>query len=261
MLMLRGGKDNKITTIQFERQVNMKILTEATPTSPKFMVYSLPGMGKTSLASKMKKSLIIDIEGGANYINTPRTEQVTSLDSFYEIMVELWKSPVREYDYIVIDTVDWLVRLIVEKVAGINKQHLDETLNRSNGGYGNGKQILENHVRTRLLPMLVEMSKKGYGICLLAHADKKDMMDSDGTMLEQITPKIDPNTLNAFVEWCDAIFYLKKDMAGNRILQLDSDGTALAKNRTGMTGELSLNDVDINEILKADEVLRKEKAK
>lgn len=228
----------------------MKVLTQATPTSPKFMVYSLPGMGKTSLASKMEKSLIVDIEGGANYLDTPRTEQITSLDEFYEVMVELWKTPKREYDYIVIDTVDWLVRLMVEKVAGINKQHLDETLNRSNGGYGNGKQVLENHVRTRLLPMLVEMNKKGYGICLLAHADKKEMLDSDGTTIEQITPKIDPNTLNAFVEWCDAIFYLKKNIKGDRILQLESDSVALAKNRTGMRGEVNLSETDVNKILK-----------
>ncbi len=232
----------------------MKILREATPTSPKFMVYSLPGMGKTTLASQMKNSIIIDLEGGANYIKTARTEQITKLNDFYEVLVELWKAPKREFDYIVIDTVDWLVRLIVEDVAGIDKNHLTETLNRSNGGYGNGKQVLENHVRTKLLPMLVAMNKKGYGICLLAHADKKDMLDSDGTTIEQITPKIDPVTLNAFVEWCDAIFYLKKDANGKRILQLNSDDIALAKNRTGIeSGEVDLSEVDINKILTGKE--------
>ena len=51
----------------------MKVLKQATPTSPKFMVYSLPGVGKTTLASKLKNSFIVDIEGGANYIDTPRT--------------------------------------------------------------------------------------------------------------------------------------------------------------------------------------------
>ena len=232
----------------------MKILREATPTSPKFMVYSLPGMGKTTLASEMKNSIIIDLEGGANYIKTARTEQITKLEDFYAVLVELWKAPEREFDYIVIDTVDWLVRLIVEDVAGIDKNHLSETLNRSNGGYGNGKQILENHVRTKLLPMLVAMNKKGYGICLLAHADKRDMLDSDGTTIEQITPKIDPVTLNAFVEWCDGIFYLKKDATGKRILQLNSDDVALAKNRTGITtGEVDLAEVNINKVLTGKE--------
>lgn len=228
----------------------MKILTEATPTAPKFMVYSLPGMGKTTLASSLEKSLILDIEGGANFIKTPRTEQITRLDVFYSNLVELWKAPTREFDYIVIDTVDWLVRLIIESVAGIDKNHLEETLNRSNGGYGNGKQVLENNVRSKLLPMLIALNKKGYGICLLAHADKKTMLDSDGTSIEQIAPKIDPTTLSAFMEWCDAIFFLKKDMAGDRVLQLESDAVAVAKNRTGMSGEWNLNtDGDINKLL------------
>lgn len=232
----------------------MKILREATPTSPKFMVYSLPGMGKTTLASQMKNSIIIDLEGGANYIKTARTEQITNIEDFKSVMVELWKAPKREFDYIVIDTVDWLVRLIIEDVASIDKNHLSETLNRSNGGYGNGKQVLENHVRTWLLPLLVAMNQKGYGICLLAHADKKDMMDSDGTTLEQITPKIDPVTLSAFVEWCDAIYYLKKNVSGDRILQLNSDDVALAKNRTGVReNEVNLSEVDINNILMGKE--------
>lgn len=232
----------------------MEILREATPTSPKFMVYSLPGMGKTTLASKMKNSIIIDLEGGANYINTARTKQITNVETFKSVLVELWKTPKREFDYIVIDTVDWLVRLIVEDVAEIDKNHLDNTLNRSNGGYGNGKQVLENHIRTWLLPLLVALNQKGYGICLLAHADKKEMLDSDGTTIEQITPKIDPVTLNAFIEWCDAIFYLKKDATGKRILQLSSDDVALAKNRTGITtSEIDLSEVDINSILTGKE--------
>lgn len=230
----------------------MKIIAEKTPLAPKFMVYSSAGVGKTTLASNLKNSLIIDIEGGANFLDTPRTPQVTSLEEFYSIMVELWKAPEREFDYIVIDTVDWLVRLIVEQVAGINKQNLTETLNRSNGGYGNGKQILENHVRTKLLPMLVAMEKKGYGICLLAHSNQVDMIDGEGTAIRQITPKIDINTMNAFVEWCDSVFYLKRGMSGERKLQFESDDIALAKNRLGLTGEASLDEIDINRLVKGE---------
>ena len=224
------------------------------------LIYGQPGIGKTTLASKLKRSLIVDIEGGANFVDTPRTTQITNLDEFYELLIKLRGAKERKLDYIVIDTADWLVRLMVEQVAGINrsKEGLSQTLNRSNGGYGNGKQILENQVRTRLLPMLGELNAKGYGICLLAHADKKEMMESDGTNIEQITPKIDPNTLNAFMEWCDAIFYLKKDATGNRILQLESDDIALAKNRTSLTGEVNLSEVDVNDVL-TNKLNRKEK--
>lgn len=227
----------------------MQVIHGLTPTAPKVMLYSLPGVGKSTLASKLKRPIFLDFEGGLNYIDCARTEQITDLDVFYSYLVELFRVNEREYDTIVIDSVDWLVRKVVEKAAGIDKNNLTETLNRSNGGYGNGKQVLENHIRTKLLPTLVALNKKGYGICLIAHAERKDMMDADGVDTERITPKIDINTMNVFVEWCDQVFYLKKDAAGERYLVLDSDMSALAKNRLGMSGEVKLSDIDINELL------------
>ena len=150
---------------------------------------------------------------------------------------------------IVIDSADWMMRKIVEQVAGIDSKNLKETLVRSNGGYGAGKQILENEVRSKLLPYLVVLNKKGYGICLIAHAEMKNMHDAEGVDTKQIAPKIDVNTMNAFVEWCDNVFYLKKDVDGSRKLLLESDGVALAKNRLGKTGEVDIDKEDINKIL------------
>lgn len=231
----------------------MKVIKQITPTAPKLMLYSLPGVGKSTLAAKLKNPIFLDIEGGLNYIDCTRTEQITDLETFYTYLIELYRAKDREYDTIVIDSVDWLVRKIVETAAGIDSNNLDATLNKSNGGYGNGKQVLENHIRTKLLPTLVALNKKGYGICLIAHAERKDMMDADGVDTERITPKIDVNTMNVFVEWVDNVFYLKKDNNGDRVLVLDSDMIALAKNRLGLSGEVKLDEVDINELLKPKE--------
>lgn len=230
----------------------MQVIKQATPTAPKLMIYGLSGVGKSTLASKLKNPIFIDMEGGLNYMDVARTPTLTSYASVLKVLGELFnvaEAGKREYDTIVIDSVDWLVRKVVEKAAGIDKNKLDETLNRSNGGYGNGKQVLENHIRTYLLPLLVTLNKQGYGICLIAHADRKVLMNSDGSDIEQIAPKIDVNTMNTFVEWCDNVFFLKKDISGERVLVLESDDVALAKNRLGLTGEVKLSEVDINKLL------------
>ena len=230
----------------------MQVIKQATPTAPKLMIYGLSGVGKSTLASKLKNPIFIDMEGGLNYMDVARTPTLTSYASVLKVLGELFniaEAGKREYDTIVIDSVDWLVRKVVEKAAGIDKNKLDETLNRSNGGYGNGKQVLENHIRTYLLPLLVTLNKQGYGICLIAHADRKVLMNSDGSDVEQIAPKIDVNTMNTFVEWCDNVFFLKRDISGERVLVLESDEVALAKNRLGLTGEVKLSDIDINKLL------------
>lgn len=229
----------------------MQVLHGQTLTAPKLMLYGLSGVGKSSLAAKLRKPLFLDFEGGLNYLGVDRTPQYLDLDEFYKDLVELYRKAEagkREYDTIVIDSVDWLVRKVVEKAAGIDKHNLTETLNRSNGGYGNGKQVLENQIRTMLLPLLVSLNKQGYGICLVAHADRKDLMDADGVDTERIAPKIDVNTMNTFVEWCDNVFYLK-NIDGERYLVLEGDGNVLAKNRLELTGEVNINEIDINKLL------------
>ena len=229
----------------------MKVLKGQALTAPKLMLYGLSGVGKSSLAAKLKKPIFLDFEGGLNYLGVDRSEQYVDLDTFYKDLVGLYREAEagkREYDTIVIDSVDWLVRKVVEKAAGIDKHNLTETLNRSNGGYGNGKQVLENQIRTMLLPLLVSLNKLGYGICLVAHAERKDLMDADGVDVERIAPKIDVNTMNTFVEWCDNVFYLK-NIDGERYLVLEGDGNVLAKNRLNLTGEVKLADIDINELL------------
>jgi phage nucleotide-binding protein len=229
----------------------MEVLKGQALTAPKLMIYGLSGVGKSSLAAKLKKPLFLDFEGGLNYLGVDRTPQYTNLESFYADLVELYRkaeSGKRDYDTLVIDSVDWLVRKVVETAAGIDKHNLTETLNRSNGGYGNGKQVLENHIRTKLLPLLVALNKQGYGICLVAHAERKDLMDADGIDIERLAPKIDVNTMNVFVEWCDNVFYLK-NADGERSLILEGDSNVLAKNRLGLTGEIKLADTDINNLL------------
>lgn len=114
----------------------MEIIRGVTPTAPKVMIYGLSGVGKSVLSSKMSKPIFLDFEGGLNYIDCARTPQITDLETFYAYLAELYRSTEREFDTIVIDSVDWLVRKTVEKAAGISSKTLDETLNRSNGGYG-----------------------------------------------------------------------------------------------------------------------------
>lgn len=236
--------------------MSLKIIEGAAYSAPKLLIYGLAGSGKSTLASKLEKPLFFDFEGGLKTLGVPRNENTykgaQGLNLFYQDMAEFYRERGTYGDFktIVIDSADWLMRCAVESAAGIDKNNMKETLVRSNGGYGAGKQVLENEVRTRLLPMLTLINELGITVCLIAHAETKHLMDAEGVNEEKITPKIDTNTMNVFVEWVDDVFYLKKDAEGKRSILVESDMNALAKNRLGLTGEYDLSENDINEILK-----------
>lgn len=235
----------------------MQITKGMTTTAPKIMIYGQAGSGKSSLATRFSKPLFLDVEDGLNFLDVEKTK-ISNLDIFYKDIVELYKGE-KVYDTIVIDSIDWLVRKVIEDITGQSSgntfadkmSNVDLTLNKAGGGYGNGKQMLENHVRGVLLPALRMLTDKGYTVVLIAHAQKKALMDADGFEVEQLAPKIDVNTMNTFMEWCDHIFYLKTDASGNRTIVASNDGVATAKNRLGITGEIQVTD-DLN----MDDVVR-----
>jgi len=248
----------------------MEIIKTKTITAPKVVIYASAGSGKSTLASQFPSPLFLDLEGGLNYMDVARTPLIKDSETFYKYILELAKEPMGEYKTIVVDSLDWLVRKLSEKIAGVGYDEsgnkvaglvaLDKTLKNNlmdaNGGWGKAKEELENHIRAKLLPMLNALNQKGYGIVLIAHAYSTIVLDDDGANVEKIMPKIDPPTIGkkpvaapAFIEWADNLFYLKK-INGDRIIQVEADNYAMAKNRLGLPqAEYNLKEISITKLL------------
>lgn len=258
----------------------MKFTTGVKQTAPKVLLYGNAGVGKSTLASKFSRPVFFDFEGGLNYIDVAKTDHVIrDTAEFYVALQELLAQAnhgERQFDTIVIDSADWLVRLIAEQVAGVGSNNdgtraktmhdlvgsLNKNLMDAAGGYGKAKEVLENHIRSMLLPYLGKLNEAGYGIVLIAHQYSVSTLDDEGLEMERVQPKIDPPTIGkkpiampAMVEWVDTILYLKK-RGDERFAQVEGDNNVVAKNRVGLSGEYNLAEVDINELLK----IKQEKA-
>lgn len=219
----------------------MNIVKGKQQVAPKVMLYGLPSSGKSSLASTLPDALFLDIEGGLSFLDVARTS-ISSADELVADLLELFKAPKQDYKYIIVDSIDWLVRLFVAKTAGSGQgktiQSLMDsatlTLNKSQGGYGSGKQVLENYIRDVLIKFLTMLNRKGYGIVLIAHADRRTLLDADGINIERLAPKMDLNSMSAMIEWVDSLFYIKRDDDGTHRLIVNPTDAITAKNRIGI---------------------------
>ena len=219
----------------------MRVISGKTEVAPKVMITGLSGAGKSYLAATLHNALFLDIEGGLSFLDVTKTP-VASADELMEDLLELYKAPKQEYKYIVIDSVDWLVKLFASKTTGSGQgktlEQLMEsatlTLNKAQGGYGQGRNVLSNYIQDVLIKFLNMLNRKGYGIILIAHAEKKSIMDADGINIDRIAPKMDINSMSAFCEWVDELFYIKRDDDGVRHLIVNPTDAVMAKNRIGI---------------------------
>ena len=208
------------------------IIDKPTPSAPKGIIYGPPGIGKTTFGASAPHSIIVDCENGAGAIRCSRTPY---LSTWLEISQWLMAIEREEHPYrtLVVDSIDWLLRRVEEHVSGSTGK-LDQTLNRSHGGYGNGKQVMRNHVYQTLLPQLDRIVNRGIAVILLAHAQRSEITDVDGITTEKTTAELPDGYLNVFVEWSDFVCLARLGADDQRVLVTRETSRALAKNRYGM---------------------------
>ncbi len=82
---------------------------------PRLLLYGTEGIGKSTIASEAPKPIFIPTEDGLDQIDTDSFPLCHSLD---DVMAALTALATEEHDYqtVVIDSLDWLARLISDVV-------------------------------------------------------------------------------------------------------------------------------------------------
>lgn len=190
-------------------------------------IYSLPKVGKTSLACQFPKNLLLGFEHGWNAIAGAMAIDVTKWADFRTILRQLEKPEARElYDTITIDTVGIAWEMCEQFTCAQNGvQKLGDI--PWGGGYSACKKEFENCLR--------RITQLGYGLVIIAHVERRIEKRADDSEVEILGPAIPKRAYEIVNQLVDIIGYIdvtwNEDGTSERWLYTRKTPTVMAGSR------------------------------
>ena len=226
---------------------------------PRLMVYGQEGVGKSTLGASAPDAIFVQTEDGLGEINCHKFPLAKSFD---EVLAELTalRDEDHKYKTVVIDSADWLERLIWDRVCsdfGVR------SIEKADGGYGKGYVHAVGYWRT-VVSMLDELrNKRGMIVIIIAHSKVERFEDPENTAYDRYSPRLHKAATGLLCEWADAVMFATKRFrvnkenagfagergiaapigsnGGERILRTVGGPACIAKNRFGLPGEIPLS--------------------
>lgn len=225
----------------------------------RFLLYGVEGVGKSTFGAQTPKPIFIQVEDGLDEIDCERFPLATHYEEVIAALREL-RSADHSYETLVIDSLDWLERLVWDRIC---LEYGAKSIEKVDGGFAKGyvhaltlwREIIE------LLNLL--RLEKGMAILLLAHAKVEKFEDPEALPYDRYSPRLHKHAAALLCEWCDAVLFATRKMrtqtddagfnrkrtiahaigrdGGERILRTTGGPSCLAKNRYGLTGDLPLS--------------------
>ena len=226
---------------------------EAKP--PRIMIYGSEGVGKSTFAASAPNPIFIQTEDGLGEINCRKFPLANSLSEVLAELAALRDEP-HEYLTVVIDSADWLERLIFDEVC---KEFGVRSIEKADGGYGKGYTHALTHWR-KVVNLLQELrDKRGMVVILVAHAKVERFEDPENAAYDRYTPRLHKHAASLIAEWVDAVLFANKKFrvskdgndravatpigadGGERVIRTVGSPACIAKNRYGLPGEIPLS--------------------
>lgn len=170
-------------------------------------VYGVPGVGKSTFASRSPSPLFLCAEEGAEQIDVAKLPRPDSWEESLGIVRQLSVEP-HDYKTFVIDTLDALEALAIAYVCGRGGK---ETL--ADFDWGKGPQALCEQWRILFKGLESLRNGRGMNVILLAHAHVKATNDPQLGRYDRYTPKLDERSWNFTNEWCDFVGFAQFETA------------------------------------------------
>ncbi len=219
---------------------------------PRIVLAGVEGVGKSTWASNAPSPLFICAEDGLTGLDHVARWQPKDYADLKSFLAAILNEGAGEYKTIVIDTADWLERMIHDWLCSENgKANIEEF------GYGKGYNLTESETSV-FLSMLDQLRHKhGLGIILLSHVTIRSFNDPAGSTWDRYEMKGNKRFTGLLREWPDCVLFARfevintktktggkereKALDGGRILHTTPNPAWEAKNRLNLPESLELS--------------------
>lgn len=228
------------------------ILTGTKPGPRRMLVYGTAGIGKSTFATCAPSPIVIQTEDGLNEIDCHKFPVATALADVMASLAALY-SEEHPYRTVVIDSMDWLERLIWAKVCADRQAATIEDI-----GYGKGYTFAIQHWRDVLDGLTALRERRGMTVVLIAHARIERFENPETEAYDRYVPRLHKTASALVSEWCDEVLFATYRVftkateegfnqkrvqglgTGERVLRTTERPSHLAKNRLNLPDELPL---------------------
>ena len=222
---------------------------------PRIMLYGQEGVGKSTFGASAPAPIFIQTEDGLGEIDCCKFPLAQSVE---DVIIELTALRDEKHNFrtVVIDSLDWLERLIFDEIC---KEFGVRSIEKADGGYGKGYVDALVHWR-KVLALLDDLrNKRGMMVILLAHAKVERFEDPENAAYDRYSPRLHKHAASLVSEWVDTVLFATKRMrvskdgdsrtiaapigadGGERIIRTNGSPACIAKNRYGLPNEIPLS--------------------
>lgn len=225
---------------------------------PRMLLYGPEKIGKSTFASSAPNPVFIQTEDGLGQIGAARFPLSRTLEDVFDCLGKV-RLMEHDRDTLVIDSADWLEKLVQIKVC---RDSNVKTIEKAAGGYGKGYTMSAEIIYSILADHLDLIRKeRGMAIIIIAHS-KVEKVDEPGfPTYGRFVPDLHKLVSSTIAEWADVIGFAHKKVrveedkskedrfiahglgvgGGERILRVVGTPAYLAGNRYGITTDLPLS--------------------
>jgi len=217
------------------------------------MLYGTHGIGKSTFGSMADRPIFVQTEDGLANIEVDRFPLAVRYADVLAALGELYTAE-HEYRTVVIDSLDWLERLIWGEVCAKRGVESIEDI-----GYAKGYVFALTQWREILTGLDALRNERGIQVVLIAHAQIEKFANPETDTYDRYSPRLQKLASALVQEWCDEVLFATYRVhtkttkegfdrkrtqgvgTGERIIRTTERPAHVAKNRLNLPDEIPLD--------------------